>query len=382
MSSGSAIFEPEVSVAEPRHRPQVPEFHFLRAVACTGVVTIHVLTVLLGYVPPGHTASGILALQMLLMFSTPAFVFLSALLLGFSYSTPPPDFIRKRCRYLLVPFILMNLVYAAFRTLIAWLGNPEEVHFAGQLVNEAVKNLAGGSHLWFIIPIFQFYIVFAVAAAYLYRARAPILLGAALLINAAYLLYFHVLEPQFPAYEALVGKHWYSFAFLAWVFYFAVGLRAGAAYASFQAMLRRRIVLISFLAVVAGLVVLGLHFSRLLWDISSKRADVVLYALLVGSALLYAGTRFRNMPGIIVTLSRLSFGIYLLHPLFIELLWRGVPLGMLPLPGAFLLLMATGLLAPALATAALGRTEWGTWFVGRIRRSERGFTSQTSASLR
>jgi hypothetical protein len=72
------------------------------------------------------------------------------------------------------------------------------------------------------------------------------------------------------------------------------------------------------------------------------------------------------MPRSVVTLSRLSFGIYLLHPLFIEVLWRGFPLGALPLPVGFALLMAAGLLVSALATIVLGRTRLGPWFIGRV----------------
>jgi membrane-bound acyltransferase YfiQ involved in biofilm formation len=99
--------------------------------------------------------------------------------------------------------------------------------------------------------------------------RASTLIGAALLVNVAYLMFFHVSEPRFIAYQQLVGKHWYSHNLLAWVLIFAVGLRAGAAYESLHALLRRRIILIVVLAACAAVVVLGLHFSGILWDTSS-----------------------------------------------------------------------------------------------------------------
>lgn len=93
-------------------------------------------------------------------FGTPTFVFLSAVLLFYNneYKLHYPSFIRKRFQDIYVPFLVWTVVYwlsvrlsmgtnwldvATWKSLMAELFTPQ-----------------AGYHLWFIIMVFQFYLLF------------------------------------------------------------------------------------------------------------------------------------------------------------------------------------------------------------------------------
>lgn len=93
-------------------------------------------------------------------FGTPTFVFLSAVLLFYNYEQKLhyPSFIRKRFGDIYVPFILWTLVYWISVRLMMYT-NWLDAETWKSLVRELFAPQAG-YHLWFIIMVFQFYLLF------------------------------------------------------------------------------------------------------------------------------------------------------------------------------------------------------------------------------
>lgn len=349
--------------------PHVPEFHWLRSIACLGVVVIHTLTIARGYPDWEGAFLGFGVVQILLMFSTPTFVFLSAAQVGYSYARPPPDFLRKRIRYILVPYIVVNIAYGAFEALIRWRRHVDGSVFLSDWLGFSTRYLIGGSHLWFIIPIFQFYLIYAVLGRWLPSRRWGPILAVALAVNLAYLATFNFSAPLTGGYATLVGRHWFSFFVPAWIFYFAAGLWVGRSYDRFKLVVERNLPSILAGLVLAGAAVLFLHHTGILSDVSSRRADMLIYGSLVMAALLYAGSRLERIPRVLVEVSRRSFGMYLLHPFFLALPARGLDATLQSLPPlvGFLGLASFGIAASFSATGVLARAPGGSLVVGRVR---------------
>lgn len=94
----------------------INEIFWIRALACLAVAIIHsVNTTLMNYEdiisqPDNYI---LIAVRFAAFFGTPAFVFISEMLLAHVYpDNLPQGFFRKRIKYLLFPFIFIGIVFA------------------------------------------------------------------------------------------------------------------------------------------------------------------------------------------------------------------------------------------------------------------------------
>jgi membrane-bound acyltransferase YfiQ involved in biofilm formation len=296
-------------------QPAVGEFHLLRSVACMGVVVIHVISMLLR--APGSTPEWSLqflgGLQMLLMFSTPTFVFLSAAIVGYAYDGAPKGFLRKRVLFVAVPFISIGVAFALFNAVLAFRHHADPGFFWTHFLRDTTRNLTGGAHTWFILPIFQFYVLYALFGRWLGRASPRTVIGAAVLINVAYLGFFNFLATP-RDWTTLIHRHSYSLVFPAWTAYFAVGFYVGRYYDQVLNGLRTIVPLVGITGVAAATFMIWMHSSGALSDVSSRRLDMIPYTVCVIGLFVYAGARLQRIPQVIVRVSQLSFGVYLVHP--------------------------------------------------------------------
>jgi membrane-bound acyltransferase YfiQ involved in biofilm formation len=350
-------------------RPMVPAFDLLRAVACLGVVATHAITIALnefGDISAGPV--GVLrATQMLLMFSTPTFVFLSAAIVGHAYQQPPRGFLLRRLRFVAVPFLTMSVMYAVYYALKDLLRSGDSGWFVSEVVSSSLRNLAGGIHLWFIIPILQFYLLYAVFGRRLSRLPAGAL-GVALALNVAYLGYVNLAPPATDAYAQFIGKPWYGLLFPAWCFYFVVGLSVGARYADWAATLNRRLGPTVLIWCACGALLLASFFSGWLPLVASRRVDVLFYTCSVVALMVAVGARLSRTPGVLWQISRCAFGIYILHPLSLNLVWPWLAQhGDLPLLVRVIVLWLGGVAIAWLAVWLVSRVPAGSLLVGRVR---------------
>lgn len=93
----------------------------------------------------------------LVKFSVPAFIFISGLVMVYNYSHKinPLNFYRKRWKEICIPYLLWSLIYFTY---YHW--NSSGGVYTGR---DLLYNLLTGSasyHLWFVILIMQWYLVF------------------------------------------------------------------------------------------------------------------------------------------------------------------------------------------------------------------------------
>lgn len=339
----------------------VPEVIVMRALASLAVVLMHAIGMVVQYdsiLLPGERQA-LDSARILLLFSTPTFAFMSAFLIGFSKRKQSfGQVLSKRIQYLLLPFLVFAVVYAA------WGSYNWQFPFAARLL----QNLRGGYHGYFVLVVMQFYLVHALIGRLL--GRLPPLVGvvAAGLLNTGYLMALNLGWVKLPSY----GFNWYHL-FPAWAFYYVLGFYAGRNRAAFQAALRKRWVWgVGLLAGSAGLL---LHLTRsgILPDLTSQRFDLLPYVLGVVWVFFPLFGLIRRVPPLLNIVSRTSFGIYLLHWLFLELFWR-VARNYLDQPKLIpiLALFGASVICSIAVTLILNRWRWGAHLVGKLGANGRG----------
>jgi len=329
----------------------VNEIFWLRAISCLAVVLVHSISESLNY----GNSELLDAIRMIAFFGTPAFIFISEFLIAKSYSERiPKDFLRKRIKVLLLPFVLMGIIYAiassnfSLRTFII----------------ESIKNIFLADYVaYFIIIIFQFYILHIILYRYLNRWNPKLVMTVSLIINVAYLSFFNFVEPFNIPFS---GYIWYKFSwypFVGWIFYFVLGYYCGKHYSQFKSFLQKNKywIILYFIGSLSVLLILW-NNDFLSEIISSKRVDVLFFTI---SAILFVflvTQRIKKTPNFIMFISKYSFSIYLLHKLF---------MGFIPpitdnIYVYTILLFVISLTLSILASYLLNKTRFGKYIVGRI----------------
>lgn len=279
-----------------------PEVVWFRGVAALAVVIIHSLS----RTQRLHSEIDLSWFLMALMFATPVFVFISEYLFSQSYPRGlPQGFYRRRIQYLLLPYVTMGVAYAIYDT---W-GAP-----VSEVVIEALGNIFLGKFVgYFVLVIFQFYLLHHVFHRFLRQAKPiPVLVGA-FGINAAYLAFFN-LFPQPPGVlGAYIWHRGYWLLAVGWIFYFALGYYAGRNRDRLlDVIARHRVAVIALCGGALALTYLGLA-SGVFRFVSSKRPELLIYAPAVIGVLMLLSTRYVYPPKFLLFISNYSFSIYLLH---------------------------------------------------------------------
>jgi len=275
---------------------------------------------------------GLLVVRQLAVFAVPAFLFVSGVFISYtarSASAMSWKMIRTRIVKLLIPYFIWSLVIFFVEFLEGTRGSPGE--YLRRLVT-------GGAHpAYFFVPVLcQFYLLspWIVAMA---RKRVRLLLVASALLSLG------VLSVQ---YLSLVGALFTdaiclpalgiaqfltaSWLFVAWTFFFALGVVSGLHFQQLGPWLIRyrwgllaAVVLLGLLTIIE----VELVFRRTGedWRGSPRVLSGSLYAVafvLCFLAFRRTGTRRpagpASLSGVFQQLGRRSYGIYLLHPKVLE----------------------------------------------------------------
>jgi surface polysaccharide O-acyltransferase-like enzyme len=181
----------------------------VRAAAMVGVIGIHA-----GFSRLGHVYPTVDTLERV---SVPAFVVLTGVLLAYGYSGRPLGigFVRRRFGRTLLPWLAWVPVYLAFDVVTSQLSSdmPSILNWVA----------LGGGHLWFLLLIPQFYLLFAIwpkRQRYRWAAAAvALLLQTALCVLRLYV--------ALPGWQSTVVLTYAAETFPFWVGYFAVGVAVG-----------------------------------------------------------------------------------------------------------------------------------------------------------
>ncbi|GGJ85921.1 putative membrane-bound acyltransferase YfiQ [Lentibacillus kapialis] len=342
----------------------INEIFFLRTIACLAVVFLHAISSSLLFAD-GHNETMLRIVQLFLMFGTPTFVFISELLLANSYQDKIPNgFFSKRVKFILTPYIIMAIIYAWFNL---WNANQLTI---SSFVSDVIGNVLGGYHGYFVLIIFQFYILHFIFQKYIAHRYSPwLILGVSLIINIGYLGIFNVLRLPPSANEHILNfwNDGFKLLFFGWIFYFAVAFYCGRNYDLIKHKVTRN----------AGkiITVLALSVSLLMFDyfilgfesIHSKRFDIVFYTMSIIGILIYLASKMNKVPNLVMLISRYSFGIYLLHPLLISLI---VKYGLVPNDNLILYIAITFLVTVSTAvflTFLLNKSRIGVYVVGKVK---------------
>lgn len=292
----------------------INEVFWLRCVACLAVTLGHAIHS--GYFfYPNFTIyhSGAYILNIAVLFGVPVFIFISELLLANKYvHKVPKDFIKKRIKVLLFPFLFMNAVYALIN-LQTWSLN-------GYLIKFFSAVLLGKSAVYFILIIFQFYFLHMFLSKYLNRLSPKVMIPVAFKINLLYLAVFNFLKPPNNAIANYIWDTGYWLPFIGWIFYFVLGFYCGRSYQVVRNKLQKsRAIFIPFISLISLMILLIIN-KYFLIDQNSKRLDMILYASSVIFFIMYVSIFVKKIPKFVMFISNYSFSIFLLNVFFLEVL--------------------------------------------------------------
>lgn len=332
------------------NRGVIQEVFLLRLVACFTVVWIHSISVTYIQFPLSDRAVlAVQTFQIMFMYATPIFVCISELLLAHAYKDQmPKSFWLKRVKYILAPFFAMAFLYAFFQ-------HPTDSLSLWSRFLDMV--LLGKWHGYFIMIIFQFYLLHQLFIRWVKnRWMVPILL-VSFIINFLYLW-----KPP----TVLPFGITYYVPFVGWIFYFTVSYYVGRNLEAFRRGVKRYQYLIFAGVALSLCTVLYLKGSGELFSTSSKRPDVMIYTVLMFCFLFWIGMKVRRMPRWILWISRFSFGIYLFHPLVHHRMMKPwLPID-LPMPLYAVILFTAGILLPVALTWLISQIPLGSYLVGKL----------------
>ncbi len=352
------------------------EVYLLRSISCLNVVLVHGITrtvELYGSQLTSSYSNTLMSLRLMATFGTPIFIFLAEFLLAYSYRQEvPKKFLKKRFEYIFIPYLSMGVIYAALSTFegTAYLDTVAFYSFFVHLL----KNVFLGfyRHGYFILVIFQFYLLHLGLYKKITRYSPVKVLMGSLVINIFYLGFFNFTEP--PMAHPIGRYLWRDFSWIpfpGWIFYFFLGYYCGHNYETFRKMLLRYakgIIILPFLT--AGIVLYNYNRGILLIN-SSKRVDMLFFSVSMLFFIYLIALKLKKIPGFFVFISRYSFGIYLFHMLFLALFfWVISPLNYQWVPPALMLLLlwSAATIGSIGVTGLLARFPFGRYIVGKLER--------------
>ncbi|MBU9711759.1 acyltransferase [Evansella tamaricis] len=291
------------------------EISFIRAIACMLVLMVHITADY--YYENGQTHDTIsLFLNQLSRYGTPLFAVVSGFLL-FNESLRGtyrlPKFFRTRLTKVVIPFLVWSLFYLA---VISYFSLPSSLE-THQIANFLYTFFSGYHHLYFIIVVVQFYLLFPLIQFIRSGSIFLLITGVSLIINILFLTYFSGRSTN------LIIDFINNRSFLlAWIFYFMIGGVFAHYWIAITSSLKRYSKF-SFIAIT--LLIFSAFIEYYFFGAYSSRrlANLVNIPLLFLSlsSLYYLTGNFKSFQNVMLRIGNLSMGIYLVHP-FILYLFR------------------------------------------------------------
>ncbi|WP_248930497.1 acyltransferase [Paenibacillus hamazuiensis] len=300
------------------------ELDIVRAIAILAVLTIHGTSEATVELPSGSIGQSIyLAINKLSNFAVPVFIFLSGLVLFYRYSgdwgaRQAAQFYRKRIQQIVIPYLIWSFFYYIYDQ---WLVDRTRIRLDWREFAELLPWSDAAYHLYFIVIIVQFYLLFpllmTLCARFVWFRRLLWLVG---------------LTIQVVFYE--IQRYGYSFehsASLCATYFslFTLGGFIGLYYDAFVAWLGKHIGWIAPAALLCGGAFMmlfeleqwkGIYLPAIWYELLFN-----LYPILASAAFIWFGrlltVRVPRLSQALLALGAASFGIYLVHPSVLSF-WR------------------------------------------------------------
>jgi peptidoglycan/LPS O-acetylase OafA/YrhL len=346
----------------------------VRLLTFTAVIAVHSLA--FTEQPDNRLAAGAM---MLLQFGREVFFALTGFVLVYTAWEKTPKagkFWLRRISYVAIPYAAWTSIYYAYSVL-----GPQ--HLSPSWSVFGLDLLDGGAmyHLYFLLVTLQLYLLFPLLLAFVRRTyeRAWAVLG---VVAAANLVWLAVLQ-YVPAPSGTAGWFWdHAYELLpTYAMYVLAGCYAAVHLPKLQRVVDRRPKALALVAALCGTVAVGVYALQLGYMAPRSAANVLqpatLFSCLSAAILLYLlGSRWASGPrrsvATIALLSDASFGVYLAHPLVLQLLLdhglgnsrQAIPAALATVVG----ILAAGVGGLAIALAAR-RTPLSLLLTGRPRKS-------------
>lgn len=294
----------------------------------------------------------------ILAFGTPAFVFISEMLISYSYPNQlPSNFFMKRVKFILLPFIFMGVFYAVLVDLKRPMEIPEGI----------LLNVLGNYHGWFVLVIFQFYFLHFLIIKYGIRYNYKWVLLISFVVNVVYLAIFNFYKPQTD--NNFILYYWesgYVKLFVGWLFYFTVAYYCGKNYRVFMNyLIKYKNVLYFSVPFFIGILILNNTYANM--EFTSKRVDMIFLTLAIIFVLLINLRNVKKPLKFFNWIAKYSFGIYLVHYFFLNLINRALVFLNLEFGYLNILILFFGsLFGSIFVIYMLNRFPFGKYFVGRV----------------
>ncbi|UKJ81776.1 acyltransferase family protein [Priestia megaterium] len=348
-------------------RKPVKEIFLIRSIACLAIVLLHSIEASLKFYSPqggleNNTKVWYETFALILKFGTPVFVLISIFLLAYSYPKKTPSgFIKKRIKFILIPYLVMAVFYAL---LDAYIQHLTVTLFLKQLF---MNIFLGGYHGYFILIIFQFYLLYMLFQKYAHRFKAWYVIIICFIINFIYLGIFNFTKPIDIPHAEYIWTRFSWVPFLGWLFYFSIAYYFGIHYEAFKKFLLKYNKYVIAFAILSCALVVFLYQSNLLIVHSSKRIDMLLFSTAMFLLLYYVGAKLKSIPSFFSIISQYSFGIYLLHLFYIALINKFIEhLPFLGLSMYICILLIGSTILSMISTHLLNMIPLGHYVVGKI----------------
>ncbi|MFF2889885.1 FAD-dependent oxidoreductase [Paenibacillus sp. NPDC057967] len=322
-------------------KEHIPELQLVRAIAIIGVLSVHASAAATVYMKESAYFFFYNFINIFMKYGTPTFILLSSFVLFYSYYNRPLDskliasFYKKRLLYIIVPYIIFSVIYFIY---IKWannlpLWNLEALQeFLDKLVNGKVY-----SHLYFVYISIQFYLLFPLI---LWAAKRwpRIVYG---FVPAGFILqwifvYFNFYDWQLDNKGSLAPSYFSFFFAGAFMGVFYPKIKRWLAMTKENVSISRVLFWVVLIGAWLGVSLYHVHvyfnaraygtryhgmLYEFLWNFHSFFAALVVISL--------SFFIFRHMPRwiskVLYRMGQLSFGIYLIHLLFLMLYDRYMP---------------------------------------------------------
>lgn len=317
-------------------KDKIQELDLLRALAALSVIVIHITASPLVFGTKGSLYHYLVTIaNQFARFSIPAFVFVSGLVLFYNYrsfqNTNWTIYFKKRVTFVLVPYFIWSIIYFALRNIFSHkelAASDTILQFLGSLFRGD-----GYYHLYFVVLIFQFYLIFPLIMPAWLRLRKHIGIFTVLIcffyFSYIYMLFYNIKPFQGPIISFLFqyqGK-----LFLTWFGFFALGAYCALRLDEVRHSLSRT----KYPLLIATGLSLGLMVVEFYSRISNPNVDIAYAAtslrpvglLFTGVAILAILAVGRNkifiegrLAKTVSAISNHSYGIYLIHPFILTFL--------------------------------------------------------------
>lgn len=279
---------------------------WMRAIACLSIVMIHTITTTFYKFDMPNEGDLLRSTQLLILYATPMFVFISEFLLAKQYKTKvKPGFIKQKLLTLGIPYIFINLGLAYV------FGDPSNF----QEYIESVKFMMfhGGTLTYFIVIIFQFYALHMLFAKYLVKLNPIKITCYSIVITSLFWGIRIFFEPSNSAFFNWMWGREGWMIFIGWLSYFLLGFYMGYHYETFMKNIQRYTIQIVLGTLGVTLFTLFNYFSGWITLVDSKRIDTPIYVTMIILLFFLLSSYTKYVPKFFIFISNYSFCIYLIH---------------------------------------------------------------------